>query len=167
MTLRADVAAWDGKSKPAIEAVFVRYGGRASFMHDLVELSAEASLQSGATWLLKRALSAGRKLDEHTSAELVGRLPALEVWEAQLHVLQCLPLLRIPAGSRQTAEHFVRACFDSPKTFVRAWAYSGFYELARRFEELRPEAQKLAEAALDATEASVRARMRQTLAKPW
>ena len=160
MSLEQKIANWDGKSKETITAIYERFENESAFAPTLVRLSGQSELERGATWLLKRYLESGGTLSAKDVSQLLSALPASEDWEAKLHILQCLTLLRIADKDRTTVEAFVREGLDSDNKFVRAWAYSGFYELARQFRDYRDEAEQLLENAMSREAPSVKARIR-------
>ncbi len=165
MTLEADIKAWDGKSVDAMERTYARHSKRPSFLAELTSALADESLQDGATWLLKHHLERKSPLDEARAKEVLRVLPKLKSWVAKLHVLQCLQWMPIPARYKKKLETFLRACLQEENKFVRAWAYSGFCELARQHPEYRLEAQQLCQQAASSEAASVRARIRNIMAQ--
>jgi hypothetical protein len=168
MQLAERFEAWDGKDVAFLAEVYDLYAGRDDFHAQvLAALDAEERAQTGATWMLKRGLEEGRTLTRADAARFLARLEALIPWEAQLHALQCLPFVPVPARSRTAVERFVRAALESETRFVRAWAFTGLFELANTFAELRPEAERLMDAALEAGPASVSARIRNLRKQGW
>ena len=165
MGLRADLAAWDGKSADDIRVVYDRYCGGPSFVSDVLDLAADASLQNGATWLLKHHLEASNALEPDEVGKVCAFLPDLTHWESRLHVLQCLPHVPVPASHREAVEAFLRTNMADDVKFVRAWAYGGYWELARQFPEYRAEAERLCEIAMHHEAASVKARLRRVMKK--
>lgn len=164
MTLAADIKASEGKSVSVISAVYARHSKRPSFLAELTSAMANESLQDGATWLLKHHLERESPLDKERAKEVLQTLPKLTSWVAKLHVLQSLQWMPIPTRYKKKLETFLRACLQEKNKFVRAWAYSGFYELARQHPEYRLEAQQLCEQAANNEAPSVRARIRNILA---
>ena len=161
MELHERLERWDGKDVAFLEEVFDLHSHREDFARDaLAELTAPARFQTAATWLLKRAFEEGDRLAAADSARFLRALPKLEPWEARLHALQSLPYLRVTAKTRSVVERFVREALTSDVKFVRAWAFTGLHELAKAFPELRPEAERLFQDALEEGPASVRARVR-------
>lgn len=160
MSLRQDIAAWDGKSAEAIGNVYLRHCNDPAFVRKTLDCVANPSLEVGATWLLKRHAEAGGAIDGQALYRLA---PRLGHWEAKLHVLQCLPHTPVPATQRRATEKFLRAGMADDAKFVRAWAYSGFHALACQYPAYRDEADALLRAALDAEPPSVTARVRKAL----
>ncbi len=160
MGIEQEITRWDGRSAADIGAVFDRFKDDSSFVATLVDLSNEKELQKGSTWLLKHYLESVGSISAEHVEKLVKLLPQLENWEARLHVLQCIPYLRITNDDRKAMELFLRRCLTDDKKFVRAWSYNGFYELSRQFPEYRSEAERLLETAMKDEAPSVRARIR-------
>ncbi len=164
----AEIAGWDGRSTAVIQAVFDRNRHHDFFLDAVLELSARPRVQVGATWLLKRFLETGgadadAAIGSRVAATLWSQLDNLEHWAATLHVLQCMPFLPISSEDVQPVESFLRACVEGDVKFVRAWAYSGFYELAVRHPAYQDDVQRLLEGALETEAASVRARIRNVM----
>lgn len=165
MTLKTDIKAWDGKSAIVMGRVYDRHVERPSFLAEVVSVISDESLQDGATWLLKHHLERESPLDAAQAKEVFQTLPKISNWGAKLHILQSLRWMPIPTRYKKKLEAFLRACLQAENKFVRAWAYSGFYELAKQHPEYRLEAQRLCEQAVNSEAASVKARIRNILAK--
>ena len=167
MSLEQAIRAWDGKSADAIESLSLRYRDETGFAAMVVELSADPELETGATWLLKRYLESGGRLSAPETAALFALAPGMQSWEAKLHLLQGLLYLRIEVADRDRLEAFLRSCLEDDNKFVRAWAYNGFYELARQYPNYRAETEELFEMAMRDEAASVRARVRNVIKQGW
>ena len=165
MGLRADLAAWDGKSADDIEHVYDRHCGEPSFVSETLDLAAEPSLQNGATWLLKHHIDVVNSLPADDIIRFYTLLPNFTHWESRLHVLQCIPHLPIPKEHREVVEAFLRVNMTDEVKYVRAWAYGGYWDLARQFPEYRDEAERLCETAIHHEAPSVKARLRQAMKK--
>lgn len=168
MELRDRCEGWDGKDVALLHEVYDLCVDGRGFVASLVKAPAESDrVQVAWTWLLKRWLEEGGRLTVKQAETLFDGLAQLVPWEAQLHVLQSLHRIDLPDRSREPLEAFVRRALDSEVKFVRAWAFSGLHALAGAFEELRPEAERLMDAARDEGPASVRARIRQLRERGW
>lgn len=169
MSLKTEVGQWDRKSKDFISEVFDRHRDQPGFLTDLAGMLDEAHLQSGATWLLKHHFDqGGEPFDTHLVTAIYRDTSALVHWDAKLHVLQCVAQMPVPVSEKPTVEAFVRHCLTDDAKFVRAWAYSGFCELARRFPEFRSEATHVLNEALSSeTAASVLSRVRRELQRGY
>lgn len=160
MSLKQEIASWDGKSSSDIDAIYTRHCDDEYFDSKIIEFSRKAVLQKGATWLLKRHLEDGQKLEANKSAALFKLLPKLEHWESRLHILQCLPYMQISKAAKENVEIFLRSCLMGDNKFERAWAYSGFYELSLQYPEYKEETKQFFEMAMRDEAPSVKARIR-------
>lgn len=165
MSLDDELAKWDGKSKDFISDVFDRHHDKPGFLTSLASMFDDPKLQSGATWLLKHHFDqGGEPLDENLVVTVYKMTPILVQWDAKLHVLQCITQMPIPDSEMRTVEAFIRHCLTDDAKFVRAWAYSGFCELARRFPQFQAEATHVLNQALSCeTAGSVLSRVRREL----
>ena len=152
---------WDGKATAPVEVAYDSYSSEPGFVDELIAMSREPALQTGATWLLKRHVETTGRLGAKAELALWRAVGCLETWPAKLHVLQCVPHLPIPDAALAEVGDFVTSNLDAEKAFVRAWAYGALYVLAKlepaRFEE---EARRRFERARKSEAASVRARLR-------
>ena len=69
----------------------------------------------------------------------------------------------IPRTHKKNVETFLRECLVNDTKFVRAWAYSGLYELAFQYPEYKEEAKQLFEMAMRDEPASVKSRIRKVM----
>ena len=136
-----------------------------TFTDELVALIAIPSQAIGASWLLKHHLETGETLSQKQVSIIYHSFPKQTEWEARLHLLQLLPKMPIETSERKVVEAFVRRGLSDPNKFIRAWSYNGMYELAKRFPELRGEAQTFFDMALKDESASVKARIKNVLKK--
>ena len=160
MSLQDEIIVWDGKSASDIDKLFRSYSDDSNFIQSVISLLKEISGQKGASWLLKAWFENGYSVEPEQSSEIIDSLPMMETWETKLHVLQCLPYVSILIKKKFVVEDFVRASLKEKNKFVRAWAYNGFYELAKQHPEYRAEATALFNAAIEHEAASVKARIR-------
>lgn len=165
VNFRHEIEAWDGKTVAALEAIFAREGNDPGFVDALVDYAQQPILQKGATWLIKKRAESGARFTPQQIDAIYALLSGLETWEAKLHILQSMPALPIDANQKDAVEMFLRECLRGKNKFVRAWAYSGFYELAQQYPAYREEASVLFDRALHEEAASVKARVRNILKK--
>ncbi len=165
MSLEDELGQWDRKSKDFLASLFDRHNCQPGFLAGLVGMVDDPRLQSGATWLLKHHFDqGGEPLDDKLVSAVYNKTPMLVHWDAKLHVLQCIKQMPVPDSQMRTVEAFVRHCLADDARFVRAWAYSGFCELARRFPQYQAEATHvLNEARASETAGSVLSRVRREL----
>ena len=135
--LTEELGAWDGKSTAALQSIYRRHCADEDFVATTLVLVADVNLQRAATWMLKRHQELGNPLSARECRSILGSLSVQQDWESKLHLLQCLPYLSIADEDRVGIEQFLDACVRSDKKFVRAWAYSGYHELALRFPQYR------------------------------
>lgn len=167
MSLEQEIVSWDGKSSSEIDAIYTRHCEEDSFASKMIELSQKLDLQKGTTWLLKRHLEDGQKLEAKKCAALFKLLPKLEHWESKLHILQCLPYMKIGRAEVKNVEAFLRKCLTDNNKFVRAWAYNGFYEVSLQYLEYKEETKQFFEMAMRDEAPSVKARIRNIMKKSF
>ena len=159
--LQRDLAAWDGKTIEDIEQTLARYASNDDFTDAIVVLLSNTACHQGASWLLKRRFEQGVRLDIENTQQLINALSGLDNWQAKLHCLQSIGYLQIPSESVRALEYWDRHCLTDSNKFVRAWAYSAFFELADQYPKFRPEVLQFFELAARDEPASVLARIRQ------
>lgn len=163
MTLRSDIAAWDGKTARDIQSVYAQHSNTRGFAGRVARLVREPALQRGATWLLKHHVGLGGSVSDEAGKLLLQAAPSLEHWESRLHLLQCMHVLEIPAPMAAAVRQFLHTCEASDRTLVRAWALNGLSALAAQHPEYRDEVDVLLRVALEDEAGSVRARARNLL----
>jgi hypothetical protein len=160
MALAAQLKQWDGKSADDIAAIYQAACHSKGFVSELISLLGQQDCQSGASWCLKAWLEQNNSLNQAQTDAVLDSLPMLDDWQSKLHVLQCLPYLKISGKARNTLESFLRQNLGAENKFVRAWSYNGFFELACEFPEYRKQVQQFFEMAMRDESASVKARIR-------
>lgn len=160
MSLKEEIATWNGKSADDIQTIYKRYCHVSHFPGNIIDLIKDPSCQKGATWLIKHHLDSSHCLEQEQSQALCNLLNQLEHWETRLHMLQCFEYIQIVETEKKTTEHFLRVCLSDDNKFVRAWAYNGFYLLSRQYPEYREEAFRFFDMAMKDEAASVKARIR-------
>lgn len=116
-----------------------------------------------ATWVLKHLFDHAYRAGEAERDAILALLEDVEETMAQLHLLQILPYLRIPASA--TERLFVRVVelSGSPNTFVRAWAFNGLAYLADQHPNYHAAVEQRLGDAMTSEKASVRARIRHAI----
>lgn len=167
MSLMTDLQAWNGLSVEAITEIYARHASCPGFVPSLVECAHRTEIQRGSTWLLKHSFEqGGEPLEEHVADDWYQNAPKLEHWESRLHLLQCMQYIPVPVKRVRRIEGFLVECFAQEQRLIRAWAYSGYYELALTHQKYREQAQRMLEDAIKTeTAASVLARVRKLLHK--
>ncbi len=165
MTLLSELKGWDGKSADYLNSVYDRYSRQPDFLEMLIVWMNDPSLQSGSTWLLKHHFDCdGEPLEQELTIQLYKNLPALEQWDARLHILQIMQHVPAPGRQANAIKIFLNRCLQDENKFVRAWAYSGFWELAQQHSRFRHEVESLLHDGLEKeSAASIKARIRKCL----
>lgn len=163
MNFQHEIETWDGKTVAALDDLFARYGRETEFVATLIAYLEQPILQVGASWLIKKVAESDRAIPPNEVHAIYALLPQLEAWQTKLHILQSIPFLPISDNQKSAVEAFLRACLLDKNKFVRAWAYNGFYELARQHTDYHDEMMALFDRALHEEAASVKARIRNLL----
>ncbi|MFQ5640236.1 MAG: hypothetical protein ACE5IR_19830, partial [bacterium] len=161
------LAEFDGKHTDGLKDVYQKQEPTDALMRKLIDYARtpDPQMQSGATWLIKKYVENGFLPNEKNVHRLLDSLEILDCWEAKLHLCQILPYFTIAGRKKKQVEKFLRSCLAEDNKFVRAWAYNGFYELAVQHREYMDEAVRMLNSAMNDEAASVRARIRNILAK--
>lgn len=160
MALLQDLSFWDGRSVDDILEIYERHKSSDRFLADVLSLIVERIEENGATWLLKHHFEQGGRLDTSQVNRIYRILPKLTDWEARLHILQCIGYMPVDKANFSQVDAFVRKGLSGDHKLIRAWSYSGFYELAVAFPELQKEAKALFEKALIDESSAVVARIK-------
>ncbi len=160
MTIKQEIAAWNGKSADDIRVVYLAYREQPDFADSIINLIEDERFQKGATWLLKAWLEFGNRLEISQISKIYGLLYKLKHWEAKLHLLQCISFMPIETTDINSIDTFLRATISDTNKFVRAWTYNGFYELAKQHPEYKEEVKIFFEMAMRDEAPSVKARIR-------
>jgi len=168
MKLLYHVKKWDGKDIDFLKKTYDHYSCDPGFQRDVLDsLALTERHQSAASWLLRRSLQRGYRPDEQQAAIIFEAMTKCNGWEAQLNLLQCMELLVVPESARFAVENYLRQALTHNNKFVRAWAYNGFYQLARQHRELRDEALEIMRMGQRDEPAAVKARIRNALKNPY
>ena len=102
------------------------------YIDALIELagSVEAHASAGATWLIKSSLEKGRILDGEQTVALVGSLPNVTNWAAQLHLCQSMRMLEVPIDKAEAVAVWLSPLLEHKRPFVRAWALDALAHVA-------------------------------------
>lgn len=150
-------------SQGQLNAWYKQYAKASSFNPLLVEaiMSDSIALQRNGSWLLKKHLEQKESLTPLQWQQICQALDKFESWELLLHLCQSFALNpTLNDESAPLASAFLKRCAAHKKPFVRAWAITGLHELAKQFPDLRDDAVKLVNTAVNDTAKSVQARIR-------
>ncbi len=155
---------FDGKHTAPLERFASANPADSELLARLCDAAASPNhdVSSAATWLLKRYGISGRQLSPAQNAALLRLLLAEGGWQAQLHVLQMMGALAVPAAMAAPLLQALAAHASGGKAFLRAWSLQGAAVVAQQHPSLRPAALELLAAAERDAAASVRARLRRT-----
>lgn len=160
--LRQRLADYDGRATTLLGEAEAALGKEPGYCDALIALAggSDDTVAAGATWLIKNALEAGRTLDPGQTAGLIGHLPHMKAWPAQLHLCQSVRHLTISEGDAIVLADGLIPLLDHARPFVRAWALDALAQVARAHAEFGDRfVGALAKAERDEA-ASVRARAR-------
>jgi len=161
MGLKEELERIDGDSG-SLELLLARHQSTRSFVNQLVLLIApdEPKLQIKATALLKRLAENKSRFTRSQLAAIFDSLAEVTHWEAKLHLCQMLQHVKIPNGSETKVVWFLERCLSEENKFLRAWAYNGFYELAKQHHDYYDYAIEQLARAQKENSAAVKARLR-------
>lgn len=159
------LSAWDGKSAAQIAAIYDAHSDSIDFLALVLDLLPDPRHQIGVTWLLKRYLEEHGTVTPLDAARIYQHFPGVEEWEARLHLLQSVPNLPIGFRQKLVVAEFLRDGLKSDNKFIRAWSYSGFFDLCEQHEEFENEMIDRVTFAFARETGSIQARLRQVLKK--
>jgi hypothetical protein len=161
MSLKQELEGIDSESG-SLELFLGRHRSTKSFVNQLVLLiaPAEPKLQIKATALMKRLAENETRFTRPQLAAIFDSLAEVTHWQAKLHLCQMLQHVEIPEGLGTKVVWFLERCVSEENKFLRAWAYNGFYELAKQRHEYYDYAIDQLERAQKEKSAAVKARLR-------
>ncbi len=155
--------AFDGRAVSILGEVEAEYRNEAAYLDAVIALTAhdQAEVSSGATWLIKAALERGEALSAAQSEALWDEIPAIQHWQAQLHICQSAAYLTFSADGAATTDRWLTPLLHHDRPFLRAWSVDALCRIAVQHPEYGHAAREAARAAANDSAASVRARVRQ------
>jgi|RhiMetdeSRZDD1v2_1073273.scaffolds.fasta_scaffold215840_2 hypothetical protein len=162
MSIREELESFDGKHTDVLDRILSKHRRTNSLIESLVLLMADqqSSVQTGATWLLKVLAENDAEFKSKHLIAIFGSLSELTHWLSKLHICQMLQYVSIPRESERSVVWFLERNLYDENKFLRAWAYNGFYELARQRNEYFDYAIEQLEHGETDKAASVKARIR-------
>ena len=153
---------FDGKRTAPLEHFAAAHSADASLIAELCDFAAgdDPNLQTAATWLLKRFGVTGAQLSTRQTERLLGLLIEESGWLPQIHILQMMDTLVLPAEMAAPLMKALRAQARGDNTFIRAWSLHGAVALAEQAPACRASVLDLLTEAERDDAASVRARIR-------
>ena len=154
---------WDKKSSDDITAIYQLYCSDDLLTTKLINCLDNIDCQTAASWLLKHHLEIKGEQSTDVSSRIYNRVYYLEDWQSRLVILQSMNVLPIDQQSVKSVEAFVRNCLADSNKFVRAWAYNGFYLLAKQHSKFQGEAIQFFNLGMTDEPSSVKVRIRKCL----
>ena len=153
-----------GKSTESLERFAAAHQPDRHLIADLCDFAAsdDRQVQTAATWLLKRYSEAGAALSPRQSETLLRLLLEETSWLSQLHVLQMMEKLVLPAALAPPLIAALAALASGSNTFIRAWSVHAAAVLADQHPSYRGTVLDLIGTAQQDAAPSVRARLRRT-----
>jgi hypothetical protein len=162
--LKNKLKLWDGVHIQYLKELYEVNSSDLDFFENLITLCVnEQDVQKSATWLIKHHYDNGQTLPNSFTKRLLTSCKTVENWEAKLHLLQLIPHFNLTDESVIIADEFVRECLADNNKFVRAWAYSGLYELIKYIPELKTELEFICQRALETESAAIKSKVRKII----
>ena len=160
--LKDRLASFDGKHVDILEEILSSVNPTKSVINELISLTADPDYktQSGSTWLLKNWAETGLEFTSAQLKALLATLPDITFWEAKLHICQMLQNIRIPKECDRILVWFLDRNLQDENKYLRAWTYSGFYELSLQFPEYNDHVRQILDEGETEKAAAVKARIR-------
>ncbi len=156
---------WDKKSAQDITEIYNRFSDEQSLTLMLIAMLDKPDCQMAASWLLKHHFESTNNQSIDVSIKIYNKVAELIDWQSRLVMLQSMPYLPIPEQSVIKVEAFIRDCLTDLNKFVRAWAYNGFYLLAKQYPSYQTEALDFLNLGLTDEPASVKVRIKKCIEK--
>lgn len=160
MSIKQAISLCDSSSAEELTEIYWHYQDSKDFEQELIKSLKHEKLQGAASWMLKHHLEQGFMLRPKLVNKVFAQLQNQAHWEAQLHLLQCLPMVDIPVDSVSEVMEFLDNNLTNSNKLVRAWVYNGIHEIAKANIEYLPKAKALFMQALESDVPSVQARIR-------
>lgn len=163
-TLKEAYLNWDGTHIGYLKTLYQESIDDASFIpHTIALLEADQRVEVPGSWVVKHHVEHGNSLNPIEVDQLVRCLGALHYWQAQLHLLQIIPMISLTEEQAERLEPVVRKYLSSDRAFVKASAFAAYFEIVKRFPELKNEFRLLCEDSLERVSASVKVKIRRIL----
>lgn len=155
---------WDGTHTDYLKNLYREYRDDPSFIPaTLALLETEEAVEVPSSWVLKHHVDQGEMLSSDQVAQLVKILDGLSFWESQLHLLQIIPNVSLTTAHAEHLEPSIRPFLFADKKFVKAAAFTAYFEIVILIPELQHEFRLICEDALERASASVKVRIRRAL----
>ncbi|WP_143155888.1 hypothetical protein [Cyclobacterium lianum] len=163
-TLKEVYLKWDGTHIGHLKTLYQESIDDASFIpHTIALLTAGKGVEVPGSWVVKHHVEQGNLLNTTQVDQLVRCLGALHYWQAQLHLLQIIPMISLTEEQAEHLEPVVRNHLSSDRAFVKASAFAAYFEIVKFFPGLKNEFRLLSEDSLEKVSASVKVKIRRIL----
>lgn len=156
---------YDGKHADVLKELKQEFEPTAAVLRQCVRLAGheDVLIGQGATWLLWSWMSSGARLTPRVIGELAGMLPGFDDKWVLLHLIRCVPLMKVPAEHVPAYAQFLERCCSGKLPFMRAWAMDSLHRMALAHEHLAERSRAAMEAAAVDPAPSVRKRLQKIL----
>lgn len=160
--LRARLGGFDRKSPSTLTEAAITARLAPGYFDALIDLATDSddAVSSGATWLIRHELEAGRELPRAGIHRLVSGLGRITAWDAQLHLCQSVAMLGPGPDEADLLSDWLVPLLSHDRPFLRAWAADALCHLAGRTKSRPIDPDSLLERMGTDPAASVRARIK-------
>ena len=149
-----------GATASELAALLQVHRNREDLITELIHAAGHSDAEVGATWMIRHALSEGKRATEEEQERIVDLCADVGDWISKLHILQSMQFISI---NKRMADKLVRelpALSRHDKKFVRAWAANAWHLLGLAQPSLNEMAETWIGFASADNAASVQARVR-------
>lgn len=162
--LKALYFQWDGTHTNLLKEVYEANCSDTSFIPLTITLFAKNNeLEVSTTWILKHHVEKGGEIAAAELERFLEKGAALRDWESQLHFLQIIPKISLSKKQAEHLEHSIRPLLFVDKKFVKAAAFTAYFEVVKLIPELQTEFRLICEDELEKSSASVKVSIRRIL----
>ncbi|MBD3627873.1 hypothetical protein [Cyclobacterium sp.] len=155
---------WDGTHTDYLKKVYQENRSDPSFIPFTIALfSTSNELDVSTTWVIKHHVDKGEKIAAADLEQLLVKGATLKDWVSQLHFLQIIPKISLSKKQAEYLENSIRPLLFNDKKFVKAAAFTAYFEVVKLIPELQTEFRLICEDALEKSSASVKVRIRRIL----
>jgi len=156
--LELALADYDGRHAEVLQQIVAEVAPTAAVLRQAVRLTGrgDAVMAKGASYVLWAWLTEGAKASPRVVADLADTLPRLDDKWVMLHVVRCVPLVRVEARHAKAFAAMLQRASQREFPFLRAWSVDSMHKLSLEHANLAADARSMMEAALDDEAPSVR-----------
>jgi hypothetical protein len=155
---------WDGTHTAYLKNLYREYRDDPALIPaTLALLETAQAVEVSCSWVLKHHVDQGEMLSSDQVDQLVKKMAGLRFWESRLHLLQIIPNVSLTPAHAEQLEPSIRPLLFADKKFVKAAAFTAYFEIVTLIPELQHEFRLICEDALEKASASVNVRIRRVL----